>query len=304
MTFQQGKYNMKAVSKLLGIQPGTLRAWERRYKIIAPERNEAGHRLYTERHIYILRWLLAKVNEGFTISQAVILFEESESEKNGISEQQSEQLDFSFHEITCSLLSALLNFDEEQANKILAYSFSLYSVEKTVIDLTRAIFAELRLLKEQKKLSTGYEQYIFNFMRSKVGAIYQAIPADRCLPTAITVCGPDEKHELGLLLFSLFLRSKGHHVIYLGTCVTERDLIDVINEVKPKFLFSSFTTKNREEICNFIARLLVINNDLKIGIGGQAVQAFQDQLKDNYQKYIIGPTKSDWEIWLKKQSAE
>ena len=43
-----GKYNIKAVSNILGIQPSTLRAWERRYHIIAPKRNHAGHRLYTE----------------------------------------------------------------------------------------------------------------------------------------------------------------------------------------------------------------------------------------------------------------
>ncbi|TKJ03751.1 MerR family transcriptional regulator, partial [Bacillus cereus] len=42
-----GKYNIKAVSNIIGVQPSTLRAWERRYQIIAPKRNQAGHRLYT-----------------------------------------------------------------------------------------------------------------------------------------------------------------------------------------------------------------------------------------------------------------
>ncbi len=30
-----GKYNIKAVSNIIGVQPSTLRAWERRYQILA-----------------------------------------------------------------------------------------------------------------------------------------------------------------------------------------------------------------------------------------------------------------------------
>ena len=66
----EGKYNIKAVSTMTGIQPGTLRAWERRYEILEPVRNEAGHRLYTDEHIRKLKWLSDKVQQGFTISQA------------------------------------------------------------------------------------------------------------------------------------------------------------------------------------------------------------------------------------------
>lgn len=65
MATEEGKYNIKAVSKMLGIQPGTLRAWERRYQIVAPKRNESGHRLYTEEHIKVLKWLIRKVDQVF-----------------------------------------------------------------------------------------------------------------------------------------------------------------------------------------------------------------------------------------------
>jgi hypothetical protein len=32
-------------------------------------------------------------------------------------------------------------------------------------------------------------------------------------------CGPDEQHELGALLITLLLRSRGHRVVYLGARV-------------------------------------------------------------------------------------
>ena len=42
MPNSNGKYNIKAVSNILGIQPSTLRAWKRRYHIIAPKKNRVG----------------------------------------------------------------------------------------------------------------------------------------------------------------------------------------------------------------------------------------------------------------------
>ena len=77
-----GKYNIKAVSNIIGIQPSTLRAWERRYQIIAPKRNHAGHRLYTEEHIQILKWLMDKVSSGMMIGQAVQLLEGNRLQSN------------------------------------------------------------------------------------------------------------------------------------------------------------------------------------------------------------------------------
>ncbi|MGL4819521.1 MAG: MerR family transcriptional regulator, partial [Bacilli bacterium] len=78
MADEVGKYNIKAICNKLGIQPGTLRAWERRYQIIRPVRNDAGHRLYSEQHVRILEYLIDKVQNGFTIGQAVSLYETEE----------------------------------------------------------------------------------------------------------------------------------------------------------------------------------------------------------------------------------
>ncbi|MRR30597.1 MerR family DNA-binding transcriptional regulator, partial [bacterium] len=43
---EDAKYNIKTVSQRTGVQTVTLRAWERRYKILEPTRAENGYRLY------------------------------------------------------------------------------------------------------------------------------------------------------------------------------------------------------------------------------------------------------------------
>lgn len=77
----EGKYNIKAASTILGIPSGTLRAWERRYQFIAPDRNESGHRLYSDKQIQTLKGLIEKTKQGFTISQAVALLDREEAQK-------------------------------------------------------------------------------------------------------------------------------------------------------------------------------------------------------------------------------
>ncbi|HEU5229187.1 MAG TPA: MerR family transcriptional regulator [Ktedonobacteraceae bacterium] len=67
-------FNTKAVVQQTGVPAPTLRAWERRYKLIAPERANNAYRLYSQRDVALIRWLKERVDSGIAISQAVTLF--------------------------------------------------------------------------------------------------------------------------------------------------------------------------------------------------------------------------------------
>jgi DNA-binding transcriptional MerR regulator len=67
-------FNLKAVIQETGLKPDTLRAWERRYGLPSPKRTPGGHRLYSGRDIDMLKWLIARQEEGLSISRAVELW--------------------------------------------------------------------------------------------------------------------------------------------------------------------------------------------------------------------------------------
>src|SRR5512145_2746366 len=69
-------FNLKVVLKETGIAADTLRAWERRYGLPMPQRSAAGHRLYSQRDIETIKWLLKRQAEGLSISRAVDLWNE------------------------------------------------------------------------------------------------------------------------------------------------------------------------------------------------------------------------------------
>ena len=303
MSNQEGKYNIKAVSKMLGIQAGTLRAWERRYNMIAPIRNESGHRLYTDEHIKILKWLISKVNNGFSISQAVNLLESNQVSIQGNDEHTGEgkSIDRSLN-LMDELLHALLQFDENKAHDLLNSAFSLYSVDKVVIEILGTLLGEIGDKWETGKITSAHEHFASSFLRSRIGMILHSLPVDGLLPKVIAVCGPDESHELGLLIFTLFLRRKGFEVIYLGGSIAEGDIDIVLQEIKPEFLFLSCTlVRNIKKTLELVDYLSVRFDEVEIGLGGKAFSKISPQNLEPYNRFLVGNDKPQWETWLKEK---
>ena len=81
-------FNTKAVVQQTGIPGPTLRAWERRYDILSPERANNDYRLYSERDIATIRWLKERVDEGMAIKQAIALFRHMKEEHQRLQEER------------------------------------------------------------------------------------------------------------------------------------------------------------------------------------------------------------------------
>ena len=60
---------IRDVARLTGVNPVTLRAWERRYGLIQPTRTESGHRLYSESDIRAIRSILGWIARGVPVGK-------------------------------------------------------------------------------------------------------------------------------------------------------------------------------------------------------------------------------------------
>ncbi|PLT28308.1 MerR family transcriptional regulator [Peribacillus deserti] len=300
MVRQVPKYNIKAASNLLGIKSGTLRAWERRYQFIAPVRNESGHRMYTEEHIRILKWLVSKVNQGFTISQAVTLLESEGQrlEEEADTTESNRNLNQE-NSLVQDLMASLLAFNENKAHELMDQIFSLYTIEKAIIDVLGNVIVQIGDLWERGKITVAHEHFATSILRSRIGYMMHAIPQNSVLPKAAAFCAPGEQHELGLLIFTLFLRLKGFQVVYLGQSMPSKDLQTVISIIDPKLLFLSCTLQE-----NLVPALRLIDElqkqypDLQIGIGGRAVLSLSAAQHERYSSCIVGENKKDWNGWI------
>lgn len=64
-----GLFPIRHVCAETGINPVTLRAWERRYGLIQPVRTAKGHRLYSAEDIVRIRRIFSLIEEGVAVSQ-------------------------------------------------------------------------------------------------------------------------------------------------------------------------------------------------------------------------------------------
>ena len=81
------RYPIRAVAKITGLSLDTLRAWERRYKAVVPERSERG-RQYGLEHIERLLLLNQLVQKGHAIGG---IASRSDEELRGLLSQQPSQ---------------------------------------------------------------------------------------------------------------------------------------------------------------------------------------------------------------------
>lgn len=70
---------IQQASEQCGVNPVTLRAWERRYGLLKPERTAKGHRRYRSAEVEQIRRIVHWVEKGVPISQVASLLSGSRS---------------------------------------------------------------------------------------------------------------------------------------------------------------------------------------------------------------------------------
>lgn len=301
-------YNIKAVVQSTNISPSTLRAWERRYNMCQPQRSESGYRLYSDRDVAIIRWLKAQVDAGMSISQAVSwlqsIIDQSPSDAqmalpdpNGRAQEVAGvalplRLDLeNFANLQEQLLHALLNYQEDEAEAILARSFALYPVEHVGEHIIMQVLVEIGERWHRGELSITREHYATNYLIQRLAAILRTVPNATARPLIWVGCAPGELHEVGAMLLSIYLRRAGYTVRYLGQNLPTDDLVAEVQVVKPDMVLFSATTidaaKSLRPLCD---RLASIESPRPIiGYGGRVFNV-RPELRDEIAGVYLGAT--------------
>lgn len=241
-------YNSKAVVKQTGLKADTLRAWERRYGLPAPERSSGGHRLYSQRDVDTIKWLVARQHEGLSIGRAVQLWRQIQADgrdplksatpvasravpaparrlRGGTIEQLQEEW-----------LDACLMYDEGQTERIVAEAFSLYSPEVVSLEFLRRAVAKVGDLWYQNKVTVQQEHFCSELVVRRLESLVMAAPPPTRPGRILAACPPGENHVIGLLLVTFLLRRSGWEVVYLGANVPVERLEVTVDVTEPQLV--------------------------------------------------------------------
>ncbi|MGQ9832588.1 MAG: MerR family transcriptional regulator [Candidatus Villigracilaceae bacterium] len=239
-------FNLKVVLRETGLAADTLRAWERRYGLPIPQRSPGGHRLYSQYDIETVKWLMARQNEGLSISRAVELWKDELAKgRDPLTDAQSRPSvsllslpqaiflppETNIDAMRAHWLAACLNFNEAVAEQVLNQAFSMYSVETVCVDLLQRGMAELGMLWYEGKASVQQEHFASGLAMRRLDALLAATPAPTRNHTILVGCPPEEWHNFSALMLTLFLRRRGFNVIYLGANVPTSRFAETVSAV-------------------------------------------------------------------------
>ena len=241
-------YNLKAVTNEIGINPVTLRAWERRYDLLKPKRSPGGHRLYSRQDIDMLKWLIARQKEGLSISSAVEIWKSQFGNIQEISQPIQIHVPVSgtgetiLDELRAQWLSTCFVFDDQAANRILDQAFAIAAPEMIISEVLQKGLAQIGEFWYAGYVSVQQEHFATAIAIRRVNALMSAAAKPTRSGHILTACPPREEHDFVLLMISYLLRRRGWDVVYLGSNVPLVDLDATIRATLPTLFLSAAQT--------------------------------------------------------------
>lgn len=238
-------YNLKVVLQETGIKADTLRAWERRYGLPQPARSAGKHRLYSQQDIETIKWLLARQDEGLSISRAAHLWHSLTNagtdplqtmpiQKTAESPPATSQTVLA--ELREGWLNACMQFDEVACERVMSQALAIYPAEMVCIEILQKGLARIGELWYQNQATVQQEHFASALAIRRLDTLLSAAPPPNRPNRILVCCPPDEDHTFVPLLFTLMLRYRGWDVVYLGGNVPLTHLESTIRATHPSLI--------------------------------------------------------------------
>ena len=267
---------IRTVANLTGVNPVTLRAWERRYNLVTPQRTPKGHRLYTEDDVELIRQVLDLLEQGIAISQVKPLLERATDADKAASLASTGDVWKNYQQ---KMLHAVEIFDEHALDSIYNDALSLYPVD--VVN-QRLIFPLQRLLGErweERDAGIAEEHFFSVYLRNKLGTRIHHMNQRSSGPLLLLACLPGEYHEIGLLLFALATVNFGYRVLILGSNTPLEQLPRVLRQKPCAGIVLSGSFRPSRSLFESELPDLVKDSPVPVFVGGRSAARQQKKIE-------------------------
>ena len=214
------------LSRRTGVPADTLRAWERRYRLIDPARSDGGYRLYSPADQERVRAMRALIDTGLSAAEAA-----RQARMGAVAPPAGGTVVPAGAERR--LREALERFDEAEANAVLDEAIAALSIEAVATGIVLPVMEEVGERWERGEASVGQEHFATNVVRGRLAGLARNWGAGSG-PLAILACPPGELHDVGLLVFGLVLRARGWRIAYLGANTPIATIADAAARLEPR----------------------------------------------------------------------
>jgi DNA-binding transcriptional MerR regulator/methylmalonyl-CoA mutase cobalamin-binding subunit len=231
-------YSIKAVSQATGLSIETLRAWERRYQIVAPIRDGNGRRAYQPDDVVRLRKLREATEKGHPISRLARLGEAELDQILGPGAAGSPG-GSADQGLGAQIIAAAADYRPEECDRLLAMALALLPVSQVVIDVLTPALVEVGERWHRGQFSIAQERIVSSAVRKQLSSVLDTYSRIATGPLMVLSTPAGERHELGILMCALLAASRNIRCHYLGADLPAADLATYATRVRADVLVLS-----------------------------------------------------------------
>jgi len=223
------------LSRRSGVSVELLRAWERRYGVLRPQRSAGGLRLYSSGDLERVREMQRHMHEGLAAREAAALVGHAFTEAAPL---RAGTPPFDPSRARTELGDALEAFDEPAAQAILDGLLAVATLGALLSEVVMPYLHDLGDRWQRGELSIAQEHFATNVLRGRLLGLARGWGRGDG-PRALLACPEGERHDLGLIAFGLALRDRGWRIHYLGPDTPVESLEEAARRTDPTVIVLS-----------------------------------------------------------------
>lgn len=274
---------IREISRLTGINTVTLRAWERRYGLLKPQRTEKGHRLYTQDDLQRIQQVQYWLNKGLAISKVNELVQRT----NQVEDQaEVAEVDSIWDELQNNLYLSALEMNRRQLDKELERLFSEYPVELLADNLMLPL---LNQLHADPFPQASVQRFFTSVLEEQLCRMqYRQRQTAKGKKILVMMASPTEEKTIGLLLnYGLLINGFMSEII---SYIDNHELAYAINKLEPEYLcLLGYRQLDEAILLSQVNQLM--ESETKLILLGAVAEYIQNSGHENSKEHIVLATR-------------
>ncbi|NKB80605.1 MAG: MerR family transcriptional regulator [Nitrospirales bacterium] len=289
-----GIYRIHRFSKLTGLTPHVIRAWERRHHLVEPERGKNRYRLYSDDDVALFRYIKGEIDKGQTIGELADIGREKLLGKAKLASLQSIKVESPSEGLLAELIEAVQKNDFVTFEKKLNGAVAVVPFEEALQRFLIPLQVRIGEMWHEGKVNIAQEHYVTSHVQQKLYAAMNHMRVMNQGPVVVVACPPNETHEVGAQAVAYLCLSRGYQTHFLGANLPIDHLASYCQMVQPTLVLLSMTLSPTQTEAETLGQQVssMIVPLCRVGIGGSGILACQSV----FQEKDIMVFSSAWDL--------
>jgi DNA-binding transcriptional MerR regulator/methylmalonyl-CoA mutase cobalamin-binding subunit len=293
---EEPKHPIQVVSRRTGVSADALRAWEKRYGAIEPQRVNGSRRLYSDADIERVRLLSRAVAAGRRISQvaqlsteelAALIAEDAREEaaprlRTGGGDGQTSRDEATASAEVDSCMEAVRQLDLPRLESILLDAQVRMSTPAFLEEVLCPLLHRVGEEWEGGQLRIAHEHLATAALKTLIQPLGSSRLVPPSAPAVVVTTPAGQQHELGAMMASVIASTAGWRPIYLGPNLPSVEIAAAARQAEASaVLLSLVYPRNDPMVTAEVLRLRhLLPDEVELIVGGEAADSYSRTLQD------------------------